>query len=101
MDLPPNGGGKEQRLLKNARREGLLLMLSWAVALIWSITVGTLFGYNRDAGDIGLILGFPDWVFWSVVAPWGICLVYSTWFCFWYMADDDLGEDRAGGPGHV
>jgi hypothetical protein len=101
MANDPPGPGKEQRLLKNARREGRLLMAGWAIALVWSVGVGTFLGYNRDAREMDLILGFPDWVFWSVVLPWGVCLVFSTWFCFFYMADDDLGEDCAGGPDHV
>jgi hypothetical protein len=41
----------------------------------------------------------PDWVFWSVVLPWGLCFLLSIWFCFWYMADDDLGQDVEE-PGH-
>ena len=43
--------------------------------------------------SIGLVLGMPDWVFWSVVLPWGLSLVFSFWFCFFYMSDDDLGRD--------
>ena len=43
---------------------------------------------------MGLILGMPDWVFWSVALPWAVCFVLSTWFCFGYMADDDLGRDQ-------
>jgi hypothetical protein len=83
----------EQRLLRNARREGLLIMAMWAVALLWTIGAGYVGGYGRDPDDISLVLGMPDWVFWAVALPWGVCLVFSTWFCFWYMADDDLGKD--------
>jgi hypothetical protein len=97
---PP--GGKEQRLLRNARRESVLILAAWAVCLVWSVGVSTLFGYaaNRDPADIALILGFPDWVFWGVVVPWGVGLIFATWFCFGFMADDDLGKDMAEGPGH-
>lgn len=91
----------EQRLLRHARREGTLIMFVWAAALIWSIGCGYLMGYDRDPAKIEMIYGMPDWVFWSVAVPWGLCFVFSTWFCFGYMADDDLGEDRAGGPGHA
>jgi hypothetical protein len=42
---------------------------------------------------VQLLLGMPTWVFWSVVLPWAICLGFSVWFCFGYMADDDLGRD--------
>jgi hypothetical protein len=92
--------GREQRLLKHARREGLLLMIVWASALVWSVGYAAVFGYGRAPESIRLILGMPDWVFWSVVFPWGLSLLFSLWFCFFYMADDDLGEDRDEGAGH-
>lgn len=102
MANPPDPSRKEQRLLRNARREGLLLMAVWAVMLGWSVGVGYLFGYqgHREAASIRLIAGIPDWVFWSVVVPWGVCLLFSVWFCFFSMADDDLGRDRDEGAGH-
>ncbi len=92
--------GKEQRLLRNARREGLLVMAVWLVSLIWSVGASYLLGSGRKPEEISLILGMPDWVFWAVVLPWAICLVFSVWFCFRYMADDDLGHDPDEGPGH-
>jgi len=76
-------------------------MAVWAVALVWSVGYAGLFGYNRPADSIRLILGMPDWVFWSIVVPWVLALLFSVWFCFFYMADDDLGEDRDEGPGHA
>lgn len=88
--MPPS---REQRLLRHCRREGLLILAVWAVALVWSVVGGILGGYHRDPDDIALILGMPDWVFWSVAAPWAACLAFSALFCFGYMADDDLGAD--------
>jgi hypothetical protein len=100
MNPPPASPGKEQQLLRHARREGLLIMAVWTLALVWSVGVAALAGYDRDPADIRLILGMPDWVFWSVVLPWGLCMIFSIWFCFGYMADDDLGQDQAEVPGH-
>jgi hypothetical protein len=115
MTLPTPPPGKEQRLLRNARREGLLIMAVWAVCLVWSVGSGYFLGFHRNPDDIRLILGMPDWVFpddirlilgmpdwvfWSVVLPWGLCLLFSAWFCFFFMADDDLGRDPDEGPGH-
>ena len=100
MAISPDEPRKEQQLLRHARREGLLVMAVWAVALAWT-TIGSLFmGYGRDANDIRLVVGIPDWIFWNVVIPWGLSVAFSVWFCFGYMADDDLGED-AEGPGDV
>ena len=76
-------------------------MAVWATALAWSVGFAALRGYGRDAADIRLVLGMPDWVFWGVLVPWVVCLVFSVWFCFRFMADDDLGRDPDEGPGHV
>lgn len=99
--MPPTPpANKEQRLLHHARREASVIMAVWAVALAWTIGVGYFLGYDRDVQSIRLILGMPDWVFWSVVVPWVVCFLFSFWFCFFYMADDDLGQDRAGAGDH-
>jgi Protein of unknown function (DUF997) len=100
MKTPPENTGKEQQLLRHARREGLVIMVVWAAALVWSVTSAYVLGYHRDADTLTLILGIPDWVFWSVVLPWGLCLAFSVWFCFGFMADDDLGQDPEEEPRH-
>ncbi len=101
MPQPPAKSGKEQQLLRHARREGFLIIIVWALALLWSITAGYLLGYRRSADEMSLVLGMPDWVFWAVVLPWGIALVFSAWFCFGFMADDDLGQDAGDEGGHA
>jgi hypothetical protein len=101
MDRPPPPAGREQRLLRNARREGLLILSAWAVALVWTTVGGWFGGYRRDPAAMGTVLGIPDWVFWCVVLPWGVCVVFAVWFCFGFMADDDLGRDRDEGEHHA
>jgi hypothetical protein len=76
-------------------------MAVWLGCLLWSTIAALLGGYGRDPDDIGLILGFPDWIFWGIVLPWALCLSFSVWFCFWFMADDDLGGTSAGESDHV
>lgn len=94
---PPN---KEQRLLQNARREGRVIMAAWAIALVWSVGGSYLLGYDANR-PLTLILGMPEWVFYCIFLPWGACLTLSVWFCFRFMSDDDLGQDRDGGEGHA
>jgi hypothetical protein len=104
MNHPPEPAGKEQQLLRHARREGLVILAAWALALVWSVGYSRLFGYVGPGGEIReirLILGIPDWVFWGIVVPWAVCLVFSVWFCFRFMTDDDLGRDPDEGGGHV
>jgi hypothetical protein len=101
MTHPPSEKSREQRLLRNARREGLVIMAVWAAALLWSVGSGVLLGYRRSAQKMQLIFGMPDWVFWSVVLPWALCFLFSIWFCFAFMADDDLGQDPEERPPHA
>ena len=95
------GPGREQTLLRHARREGLVILAVWALCLLWSNLGGYLFGYRIPARSLHLIWGMPDWVFWFVVLPWAVCLIFSIWFCFAFMADDDLGQDQGPGDGHA
>jgi hypothetical protein len=102
MPQSPARPGKEQQLLRHARREGILVMIVWAAALVWSVSAGYVLGYRRSADEMQLILGMPDWIFWAVVLPWGLILLFSVWFCFVFMADDDLGQDpEERGEGHA
>jgi len=101
MPDPTKPIAKEQRLLRNARRESLVILSLFAVCLIWSVTSAYILGYGRPEAELTLILGMPSWVFWSVVLPWGLCLVFSIWFCFGFMADDDLGKDPEEGEEHA
>jgi hypothetical protein len=96
QSTPPSN---EQKLLKNARREGIVIMTAWAIVLCWTVGGSYLLGYDSTR-PTNLILGMPDWIFYCIVLPWGCCLLLSFWFCFFYMADDDLGQDRDGGGGH-
>jgi hypothetical protein len=90
---PPEAPGKEQQLLQHARREGAVILVVWLVCLVWSMSSASVWGYDQPAANMSLILGIPEWVFWGIVLPWGLCLAFSVWFCFVFMADDDLGED--------
>lgn len=92
---------REQQLLRHARREGSLIMTAWALALVWSVSSAWVGGYRRPPSEMGIILGMPDWVFWSVVLPWGLCALFSIWFCFGFMADDDLGQDADSEADHA
>jgi len=92
MNLPPF-----DPTYKNALREALVILFIFVLALVYSLTVCSVWGYNREAGEIETIGGIPDWVFWGVFVPWTICVPTTAWFCFAYMKDDPLEEP--GGPG--
>jgi hypothetical protein len=83
---------REDPLVRSARREALIVLAVLAVAMAWTLGYCSQHAYNRTAGDIELILGFPDWIVWGVLAPWIGCSVVSIAFAFGVMSDDPLGE---------
>ncbi len=79
----------------HARRETVVILSVWFLALVYVVTYCYLFGKAPQEGPIKLVWGIPSWVFWGVVIPWLVCDVITVWFSLWYMADDDLGPDRS------
>jgi len=98
--------GASDPVLVSARREAIVVLVVWAVAMVYTLGYCWQFGYQRPAEEIELVLGFPDWVFWGVLAPWCVCTIVSGWFAFFFMRDENLGADLEaaggeppGGPG--
>ena len=77
-------------LFINARRELVVSVLVFVVFGVWVIGVSWLLGRPEEAETIGSILGIPTWAFWGVAVPWVLANVFIFWFCFRFMADDDL-----------
>ena len=68
--------------------------------LVWAVPYCYWNGYVDDfsVDNFETMMGVPKWVFIGIVAPWLVADVFTTWFCFCYMKDDDLGgegEDAA------
>jgi hypothetical protein len=98
------------RIFRNARREALVVALVWALAAAWVVGYCYLRGYSHPADawvvraglaaageptDQGVILGFPSWVFWGILAPWLICTAFTVLYGTFGMPDDELGEDAS------
>lgn len=103
------------RLIRNGRREALLVLLVWACALAWTVGVSYLLGYQHDpncalvqwglaqprtAENFSQFLGLPDWILIGVVLPWAVSSVVTAIFCVRWIADDDLGADAGEEAGH-
>jgi hypothetical protein len=86
---------REDPVLISSRREALLVLLIWLLAAIYSITVSYVWGYGRDAATLTYVLGFPDWVFWGVIAPWTACTVACYVMAYHVIRDDELGDEQA------
>jgi hypothetical protein len=85
---------QEDILVRHARREAAIALAMWAAAMIYTITYCYLNGYGRTADSLTFVLWFPDWVFWGIVVPWGICAAASLVFAFGIMGDEPLGEEN-------
>lgn len=79
-------------ILKSARRELYASAKIWLISMIWSVGYCAKYGSNLKPEDLKFVLGFPDWIFWGVILPWGLCTVISGVFAFGFMQDVDLGE---------
>jgi hypothetical protein len=85
---------REDPVLTSARREALLAFAIWLTACVYSVTYCYVFGYGRDTATLTYVLGFPDWVFWGVVAPWSVCTVLAFLLSYFVISDEDLGQEQ-------
>lgn len=82
---------QEDILVRRARFEAALALGIWLVALVYSVGYCYAFGYDRPVESLRFVLWFPDWVFWGIVAPWAVCILFSLVFAFRIMGDEPLG----------
>ena len=76
----------------HSRREAIVIFFVWLAGLVWAVPFCYFNGYV-DAENISTVWGIPSWLFWGIGVPWILADLFTVWFCFFYMADDDLGED--------
>jgi len=88
----------EDPVLRSARREALLVGIFWLGAFTYTTVYCIVNGYGRTAASLKFVLGFPDWIFWGIVLPWGVCLAFNAWFAFCFVQDEVLEEDEPGEP---
>ncbi len=82
--------------LRHSRREAIISLAVWAAATIYSVAYCYTYGHTRPVEELRFIWGFPDWVFWGVLMPWGACTVFSIWFSGYYMTDCEWAEGDLG-----
>ncbi len=97
MDRSPPTSEQERLdpVVVHARREAVVILAAFGACLVWSVTSCYLTGYGAPGeAELSTVLGMPSWVFWGVLVPWLAADVFGFWFCFFYMADDPLGESE-------
>jgi len=87
---------REDPVLISSRREALISFATWGITTVYCIGYCARHAYGRSIDDLKYIFGFPDWVFWGIVVPWGACILFSFIFAAVWMRDEDLGEDPPG-----
>ena len=76
----------------NSRREAIVIFFCWFVAMCWAVPYCYFNGYNiADPAEIPTTFGIPSWIIWGIGAPWLAADIFTTWFCFCFMKDDELG----------
>ena len=85
-------GRPEDPVVQACRREAAVVALIACAATAYSVGYCAFSGYGHVGEPIRFVLGFPSWVFWGIVAPWGVCVLICGWFSCWFMSDEDLGE---------
>lgn len=86
----------------NSRREAIVIFGVWLAALLWAVPYCYFNGYLGDDGSgfdlstFSTTWGIPSWLFWGILVPWIVADIFTTWFCFCFMKDDDLGEAHEG-----
>ena len=100
---------------RHARREATIVLIVWALALVWSVGYCYLNGYqhepdalvvkwglatSRTAEDLTHIAGIPDWVCIGIILPWIFCTLFTFGFALFGMSDDDLGSEAEEGAPH-
>jgi hypothetical protein len=99
----------EDPIVRSSRREAVLTVVIWASTLAYTVGYCYTHGYSRGAGtndrklDASLegmtfYFGWPDWVFWGIVVPWGVCTVVSAIFAFVFMRDAPLAAEGGDEP---
>jgi hypothetical protein len=91
--------GDTDPVLKNSRREAVIIGLAWLAATTYCCVYSYFFGYIREGrplgpADIRPVFGVPSWVFWGYLVPWGVSALFTFWFAGFFMSDDDLGSDH-------
>jgi hypothetical protein len=92
---------KDDPIVSSSRREAVVFALIWLTTLLYTVGYCFTHGYERPLDgaltEMKFVFGWPDWVFWGIVVPWGTCTVVSILFATLVMQDAPLGEESTSG----
>lgn len=76
-----------------ANREALWGVGYWLLFTIVVSGIAWLLGGNRDAGDVGFVLGFPAWFFWSCLVATTLLSLLPIWIVRRHFTEVSLTAD--------
>jgi hypothetical protein len=88
---------QEDPVVRTGRREAAISLALFAIAVTYTVTFCSWYGYDRNLDELRFILGFPDWVFLGILLPWSLCALAGAWMGGYYVTDNPL-EDAAPPP---
>lgn len=80
----------EDPLVRSTRREAIVTAVIFTTALTYTVGYCATYGYGRSLESLTFIFGLPDWVFWGILAPWGVCTLLSCGLSVMFMRDEVL-----------
>ena len=80
-------------VFRHSLRECWLILCVLVVCLVWTVGYSWHQGYDVPTEPLETTLGIPSWVFWGVLAPWGLATVLSVVFGLFWIVDEPLGEN--------
>ena len=93
----PRSDFRDARLdpvFRHSLRECWLILCVLVVCLVWTVGYSWRHGYHVSSEPLETTLGIPSWVFWGVLAPWGLATVLSVVFGLFWIVDEPLGEEN-------
>ncbi len=85
--------GQLDPVFRHSVRECWLILCILAVCLLWTVGYSWCEGYRPPSEPLDMTLGIPSWVFWGVLAPWGLATILSVAFGLFWVVDEPLGEE--------
>tara|TARA_B100000029_G_scaffold141483_3_gene136697 strand:+ start:543 stop:932 length:390 start_codon:yes stop_codon:yes gene_type:complete len=87
------GGRKHTPVFLNSRKEAIVIFGAWFVAMCWSVPYCYINGYGHEVNPetFSTTMGIPSWLFGGILLPWIAADLFTTWVCFGFMKDDELG----------
>ncbi len=84
-------------VVTHAYREAVVVLAVWLVGIAWTVGYCAITGYNVPPEQIQITLGMPNWIFWGILVPWILIVLFTIWFGLFYIVDDELvrGQDES------